>query len=273
MRRRRVTVSGVITTLVMIFLYAPIVAVVVFSVDRDPLLLHWTGFTVHWYDVAVHDPEVSADFVTSLEAAALSTVLSLAVAITAGLWFRRASARARRMFDLLTYSRIVLPEVLVALGLFALMQKLGIPLGLWAIIVGHVVFNSAYATVIIQARFATLGMSLEQAAADLGASPWRVFRRVTMPLLRPAVLVAALLAISFSFDDVVSSLFLGGTSVETIPVLLFGMIRLHVTPEVNAIGAGQMLITTVTFAMAGLITVLRPTGAGEMLGLGRRAAR
>ncbi len=243
MRQRRVTMSGVITTLVMIFLYAPIVAVVVFSVDRDPLLLHWTGFTVHWYDVAVH------------------------------VWFRRASARARRMFDFLTYSRIVLPEVLVALGLFTLMQKLGIPLGLWAIIVGHVVFNSAYATVIIQARFATLGMSLEQAAADLGASPWRVFRRVTMPLLRPAVLVAALLAISFSFDDVVSSLFLGGTSAETIPVLLFGMIRLHVTPEVNAIGAGQMLITTVTFAIAGLITVLRPTGAGEMLGFGRRAAR
>jgi ABC-type spermidine/putrescine transport system permease subunit II len=94
-----------------------------------------------------------------------------------------------------------------------------------------------------------------------------------MPLLRPAVLVAALLAISFSFDDVVSSLFLGGTSAETIPVLLLGMIRLHVTPEVNAIGAGQMLITTVTFAVAGLVTVLRPTGAGEMLGFGRRAAK
>ncbi len=269
MRHRRLTVSGVITTLVMIFLYAPIVTVIVFSVDRDPLLLHWAGFTTHWYDVAVHDPEVAADFV----AAVLSTVLSLAIAITAGLWFRRASARARRMFDLLTYSRIVLPEVLVALGLFTLMNKLGIPLGLWAVIVGHVVFNSAYATVVIQARFATLGMSLEHAAADLGASPWRVFRRVTLPLLRPAVLVAGLLAISFSFDDVVSSLFLGGTSVQTIPVLLLGLIRLHVTPEVNAIGAGQMIITTVTFAIAGLITVLRPTGAGEMLGLGRRAAR
>ncbi len=273
MRRRTLTLSGVITALVMIFLYAPIVTVVVFSVDRDPFLVHWTGFTLHWYNVAVHDPSVHADLVTSLEAAGLSTVFSLVIAITAGLWSRRASARARRMFDVLTYSRIVLPEVLVALGLFALMQKLGIPFGLWAIVVGHVVFNSAYATVIIQARFATFGTSLEQAAADLGASPWRVFRRVTMPLLRPAVLVAALLAISFSFDDVVSSLFLGGTSVETVPVLLLGMIRLHVTPEVNAIGAGQMLITTVTFAMAGLIAVLRPTGAGEVLGLGRRAAK
>jgi ABC-type spermidine/putrescine transport system permease subunit II len=273
MRLRIPSLSGAITTLVMICLYAPIVTVIAFSVDKDPLLLHWTGFTLHWYDVAVHDPEVHADFVTSMEVAGASTVISLAIAISAGLWSRRASARARRMFDLLTYSRILLPEVVVALGLFVLFQKLGLPLGVWAIVFGHVVFNSAYATVIIQARFATLGTSAEQAAADLGASPWRVFRRVTMPLLRPAVLVAALLAISFSFDDVVSSLFLGGTSAETIPVLLLGMIRLHVTPEVNAIGAGQMLITTVTFAVAGLVTVLRPTGAGEMLGFGRRAAK
>jgi ABC-type spermidine/putrescine transport system permease subunit II len=273
MRSRIPSLSGVITTLVMICLYAPIVTVVAFSVDKDPLLLHWTGFTLHWYEVAVHDPEAHADFVTSMEVAGASTVISLVIAITAGLWSRRASPRARRMFDLLTYSRILLPEVVVALGLFVLFQKLGFPLGVWAIVFGHVVFNSAYATVIIQARLATLGTSAEHAAADLGASPWRVFRRVTMPLLRPAILVAALLAISFSFDDVVSSLFLGGTSAETIPVLLLGMIRLHVTPEVNAIGAGQMLITTVTFAIAGLVTVLRPTGAGEMLGFGRRAAK
>jgi ABC-type spermidine/putrescine transport system permease subunit II len=273
MRSRIPSLSGVITTLVMICLYAPIVTVVAFSVDKDPLLLHWTGFTLHWYEVAVHDLEAHADFVTSMEVAGASTVISLVIAITAGLWSRRASPRARRMFDLLTYSRILLPEVVVALGLFVLFQKLGLPLGVWAIVFGHVVFNSAYATVIIQARFATLGTSAEQAAADLGASPWRVFRRVTMPLLRPAVLVAALLAISFSFDDVVTSLFLGGTSAQTIPVLLLGMIRLHVTPEVNAIGAGQMLITTVTFAFAGLVTVLRPTGAGEMLGFGRRAAK
>jgi ABC-type spermidine/putrescine transport system permease subunit II len=273
MRFRIPSLSGAITTIVMICLYAPIVTVVAFSMDKDPLLLHWTGFTLHWYDVAIHDPEVHADFVTSIEVAGASTVISLAIAITAGLWSRRASRRARRMFDLLTYSRILLPEVVVALGLFVLFQKLGFPLGVWAIVFGHVVFNSAYATVIIQARVATLGTSAEQAAADLGASPWRVFRRVTMPLLRPAILVAALLAISFSFDDVVSSLFLGGTSAETIPVLLLGMIRLHVTPEVNAIGAGQMLITTVTFAVAGLVTVLRPTGAGEFLGFGRRAAK
>jgi ABC-type spermidine/putrescine transport system permease subunit II len=141
-----------------------------------------------------------------------------------------------------------------------------------AIVLGHVVFNSAYATVIIQARLASLNRSLEEAAADLGATPWRVFRRVTMPLLLPAVIVAALLTVSFSFDDVIVSQFLGGTNAEPVSVLILGLIHLHVTPEVNAIGAGLMFITLLTFSTAGLITVVRPTGAGQLLGMGRRAA-
>jgi spermidine/putrescine transport system permease protein len=117
-----------------------------------------------------------------------------------------------------------------------------------------------------------LSPSLEEAAADLGANRWRVFKRVTMPLLLPAVLVAGLLCVSFSFDDVIVSQFLGGNNAEPVSVLLLGMIHLHVTPEVNAIGSALMLITLITFGTAGLITVMRPTGAGQMLGFGRRAA-
>lgn len=260
------------TTLVLACLYAPIVLVVVYSVDRDTALLHWKGFTWHWYSQAFHDDDVRHDLGVSAEVALLSTAISLAIAITAGLWGRRASPRARRWFDALTYSRIVLPEVVFALGLFILFQKLGVTLGVVAIVFGHVVFNSAYATIIVQARMATLDDALEEAAADLGANRWRAFRRVTLPLLMPAVIVAALLSITFSFDDVITSQFLGGTSAQTLPVLVLGKIRLHVTPEVNAIGAGLMVITLVSFASAGLITMLRPTGAGNVLGLGRRAA-
>lgn len=261
------------TGLVLICLYAPIVLVLVYSVNKDPALLHWKGFTWSWYKQAFEDGTVRSDFLTSLEVALLSTAISLVIAITAGLWIRRASRRARRFFDALTYSRIVLPEVVFALGLFILFKKLGIAFGVGAIVLGHVVFNSAYATIIVQARLATMSESLEEAAADLGANRWRVFRRVTLPLLMPAVIVAALLTITFSFDDVIVSQFLGGTSAETLPVLVLGKIRLHVTPEVNAIGAGLMLITLVSFTTAGLITMLRPTGAGSMLGFGRKAAQ
>ncbi len=270
MNRRFPRAAGAITAGVMLMLYAPIAVVLVYSVNRDPLLIHWRGFTMHWYSAAFHDPQVRSDVVTSTEVAAMSTALALLIAITAGLWAREASRRGRRALDSLTYARIILPEVVFALGLFVLMSKLGIGYGVLAIVAGHVVFNSAYATVIIQARLSTLGVGLEEAAADLGANRWRAIRRVTLPLLMPAIIVAGLLAISFSFDDVITSEFLGGSSAQTIPVLLLGMIRVHVTPEVNAIGAGLMLITLTTVSLAGLVAMLRPSAAGLIVGVGQR---
>jgi ABC-type spermidine/putrescine transport system permease subunit II len=273
MRLRLPRLTSVFTTIVMICLYAPIITVIVYSVNKDPLLIRWKGFTTEWYVQAFNNPTVRQDVLTSIKVAALTTVISLFIAVTGSLWARRASRRSRRLFDALTYSRIVLPEVVFALGLLVLFGKLHIPFGVDAIVFGHVVFCSAYATVIIQARLAALNSTLEEAAADLGANRWRVFRRITMPLLLPAVIVAGLLIVSFSFDDVICSQFLGGNNAQPVSVLILGMIHLHVTPEVNAIGTGLMLITLVTFSTAGLITVFRPTGAGQFLALGRRAAQ
>ena len=115
-------------------------------------------------------------------------------------------------------------------------------LGVATIVIGHVVFNSAYATMIIQARLATLARRSRRPRPISAPRPWRAFRRVTLPLLMPAVIVAALLTFTFSFDNVVTSLFLGGHRRETLPVLMLGLIRLHVTPEVNAIGMSVMMI-------------------------------
>jgi ABC-type spermidine/putrescine transport system permease subunit II len=259
----------VVTVLVMAFLYAPILLVLVNSVNADTSLLRWEGFTTTWYRQAFTGDEVRDALVTSAQIAVLSTVISLVLAITAGLWLRGASQRARRLFDALTYSRIVLPEVVFALGLFIVLKRAGIEFGVGAIVLGHVVFNSAYATIIIQARLATMGPTLEEAAADLGANRLSVFRRVTLPLLAPAVIVAGLLTLTFSFDDVIVSQFLSGTDTTTLPVLLLGKIRIHVTPEVNAIGAGMMVITLTSFALVALVSIMRPAGARAFIGFGR----
>ena len=267
--RRLPGIASLFTGLVFVFLYLPIGIVLINSVNADESLIGWGGFTLHWYDQALSDQRVRDDFVVSVKVALLSTALSLAIAIAAGLWTRRASMRARRVLDATTYMRIVLPEVVLALALFLVLRRNEISLGIPTIVAGHVVFNSAYATLVIQARLATMGTTLEEAAADLGASPWRVFRRVTMPMLMPAVLVAGLLVLSFSFDDVVTSLFLGGTEAETLPVLLLGLIRVRVTPEVNAIAAGVMTITLVTFALAALVLSVR--GAVGVRGAGAEA--
>jgi ABC-type spermidine/putrescine transport system permease subunit II len=255
--RRLPSWTAVFTALVFVFLYLPILIVVINSFNADEALIGWGGFTTHWYSQAFHDSRVRDDFVTSVEVALISTAISLVIAVSAGLWWRRASGRARKVLDATTYMRIVLPEVVMALALFLILTRYQVALGVPTIVAGHVVFNSAYATLIIQARLATMNEVLEEAASDLGASRWRVFRRVTLPQLMPAVVVAALLILSFSFDDVVTSLFLGGANAETLPVLLLGLIRLHVTPEVNAIASGVTIITLVTFSLAAAIVSLR----------------
>jgi ABC-type spermidine/putrescine transport system permease subunit II len=257
LRRRLPSWTTAFTALVFVFLYLPIAIVVLNSFNADEALIGWGGFTTRWYSQAFHDSRVRHDFATSVEVALISTAMSLMIAVSAGLWWRRASARARRVLDATTYMRIVLPEVVLALALFLILTRYEVSLGVGTIVMGHVVFNSAYATLIIQARLATMNDVLEEAAFDLGASRWRVFRRVTLPLLMPAIVVAALLILSFSFDDVVTSLFLGGANAETLPVLLLGLIRLHVTPEVNAIATGVTTITLISFALAALIVSLR----------------
>jgi ABC-type spermidine/putrescine transport system permease subunit II len=260
---RRVLPSplALVTLVVLFFLYAPIGVVIANSFNADASLTSWGGLTTRWFTTAIGDGRVRDAAITSLEIAALSTVISLVIAVTAGLWSRTASRRQRQLLDAGTYMRIVLPEVVAALALFLLFRRLGLELGLWAIVVGHVVFNSAYATIVIQARLLSLSTIYEEAAADLGARPRRVFRRVTLPLIAPAIAVAALLTFTFSLDDVITSLFLSGGNAETIPILLFGMARFHITPELNAIGAAVMVLTTLSFAL----TVLVGT-----LGLGRR---
>ena len=254
---RRPSFAGIISTLVLLGLWVPLGLVVANSVNGDELLVGWGGFTTRWYEEALGDARVRDAFVTSMEVAALSTALAVGIALTASLWARRASARGRGVLDASTYMRIVLPETVVAIGLFLLLRRLGVELGLATVVIGHVVFNSAYATIVLQARFATLAPDLEEAAADLGATPWRTFRRVTLPGILPALIVAALLVFTFSLDDVVTSLFLGGTQTETLPVLLLGMIRIRVTPEVNAIGVLIMIATVTLLALAAAILGLR----------------
>ncbi|MGC4770100.1 ABC transporter permease [Micromonospora sp. DT44] len=237
--------ASVVTHLVLAALYIPIASVAINSFNADDRLATWGGPTLRWWTQALGDARVRTDLLASLTIGLSTTVISVAVAVLTGLWWRHASPRARRVMDVLTSARIMLPEVVLAVGLFLLAERAALPLGASAIVAGQVVFCSAYAAVVIQARLAVLGTALEDAAADLGASPSRVFGRVTLPLLAPAILAAALLVFTFSLDDVVIAQFLGGTETETLPVLLLGKIRLTVSPEVNAIGTGLLLITAV----------------------------
>lgn len=267
MNIKRHPLSAVLSALVIAFLWIPLVAVLIGSFDSDALLTGWSGATTQWYRQALTDPNVRSGFETTLIIAVLSALMSLAVAVSGGLWWRHAPRRARAFYDGLVYARIVVPEVVFASALFFLFLKLHFALGLPAIVVGHAVLNSAYSTLIIQARLMALDPSLEEAAADLGATPWRAFRRVTLITLMPAIIAAGLLAFTFSLDDVVTSYFLQGTSQSPLPIVLLGMIRFRITPEINAVGVFVMFLTVALMTLA----VAAFTTAGRLGRSGRRS--
>ncbi len=250
MNIKRHPVSAVLSALVVLFLWIPLIAVFIGSFDSNSLLTGWSSATARWYRQALTDSNVRSGFETTLIIAVLSALLSLLVAVSGGLWWRHAPRRARAFYDGLVYARIVVPEVVFASALFFLFLKIHFTLGLPAIVIGHAVLNSAYSTLIIQARLVGLDPALEEAAADLGATPWRTFRRVTLVNLMPAIIAAGLLAFTFSLDDVVTSYFLQGTSQSPLPIVLLGMIRFRITPEINAVGVFVMFLTVALMSLA-----------------------
>jgi ABC-type spermidine/putrescine transport system permease subunit II len=234
---RRHPIIGVVAVMTMVFMWLPLAVVMVNSLNKDPLLARWGGLTMTWFGQAFRDPAVRDGLVSSLEVGLLTAGLSLIVALTGVLWWRRASSRGRRVFDAFAYARLVIPEVVFATALFLVFTRSGIQLGMMATVIGHTVWASAYATVILQARVRLLDPAVEEAAADLGASPAGVFFRVTLRQMLPGIIAAGVLAFTLSFDDVVTTFFLSGPQLNTLPLLVLGLIRFRVTPEVNAIGA------------------------------------
>lgn len=234
---RKHPVVALIGVLGILFMWLPIVVVVLNSLNGDATLVHWGGFTTRWLHQAIGDAQVRSGLLTSLQVGLATTVVSVTVALTGVLWWRRAAPLGRRLFDVSVYVRLVLPAVVSATALFLIFTRVGIQLGIVSVVIGQSVWDSAFATVILQARVRLLDPAVEEAAADLGARPISVFFRVTLPGLVPGILAAAVLAFSLSFDDVVTAFFLAGSRVTTLPLLIFGLIRFNVSPEVNAIGS------------------------------------
>jgi ABC-type spermidine/putrescine transport system permease subunit II len=251
---RRHLFSAVIAALALAFLWVPLLMTVINAVNKDDTLTGWGGATLHWFGEAAGNTDARSGLRSTLLIAIATSVLSVAIAVTGALWWRRAGASARRAFDLLVYLRIVLPEVVFAASLFLFMSRVDFPLGTTAVVIGHTVWASAYATLILQAGVIGLDPALEDAAADLGATAVRTFRRVILPSLLPAILAAALLTFTFSFDDVVTSFYLAGSKVAPLPVVLLSMIRFRIGPEINAIGLLVMAITIATMAITLLLS-------------------
>jgi spermidine/putrescine transport system permease protein len=258
------------------FLYLPILILIVFSFNAATVLeggrvlaaTVWKGFTVHWYEVLVHDARIIDAVKNTLVVAIISTLLSTVMGTMAALVMERRDFPGKLTFDSILYLPIIIPDVVMALSLilfFVLIQMphaimslssavssiTFLPSGLvgWLarsvnvtpIIIAHVAFNISFVAIVVRARVADFDITLEEAAKDLGANELQTFRRITLPLIMPGILGGALLAFTLSIDDFVITFFVSGPGSTTLPVRVFSMIRIGVTPEVNAISSAMLL--------------------------------
>lgn len=233
---------------------APLVAVIANAFNANQLLSGWGGFTTHWFSEAFNDPAVRTaaghSLVIGLLVTAISTVMgTLVVAFSA-----YAPAWVRRLTDSLTITRVMVPEVIMSAGLVLLMPKLGFTFGVWTVVLGQTVWGVAFFIAIAGARRAGFDRRLEDAGRDLGASPWRVLRTIVLPDLMPGVIAAALLTFTFSFDDVVTTVFLAGPTTSTLPTTILADIRRGITPAINAVGVLVMLVTIILLALATVVS-------------------
>ncbi|HSN05104.1 MAG TPA: ABC transporter permease [Nitrospira sp.] len=236
------------------FLYLPIAVLVVFSFNASRLSATWQGLSWQWYEVLWRDEALRAATENSLLVAGVSTVIVMLLGVPAAMGLELVRARWRRVLEPMFLLPLVIPEVMMGVALLLLFVFLRMPLSLTTVIIGHVAFNLPVAIVVLRARLQKLDFRLLEAAYDLGATPWQAFRRITLPLLFPAILGAMLLAFTISLDDFIVTFFVAGPGATTLPLKVYSMIKSGLSPEINALSA---VLVAVSMGLVGLSLIFQ----------------
>jgi spermidine/putrescine transport system permease protein len=251
------------TGAVYLFLFIPIITVVVFSFNASRLVDVWSGFSLKWYGTAWTDPSILDALKTSLIVATVNALLAVCFGTLAAIGLQRVGHRLRGVFETLVYGTIVTPEIIIAIASLLFFVTINIDLGIPTIIVTHVVYNTSIVALIVRARLAGMDRTLEEAAQDLGATPIRTIWRITVPLLYPAILAGGLLAFTFSFDDFVLTFFVSGATSTTLPLKIFSMLRFGVSPVINAVATVMLVVTLASIFTASLLVRRNSRGEAE----------
>lgn len=235
------------------FLYTPLVVVIAYSFNDSRLNAEWVGFTLSWYQKLFHNEKMLIaarnSLIIALTASAVSTVL--------GTMAGYALYRFRmRLLPVMVLAPIAIPEILMGVSLLIFFVLVGLKLGMVSIILSHIAFCIGFVAIVVRARLAGMDESLIEAARDLGATPWQAFRLVTLPLIMPGVVAGALMAFTLSIDDFVITFFTAGVGSSTLPLQIYTMVKISVTPEVNAVST---LLLLLTLALILIATRLNPS--------------
>ncbi|CAO4138859.1 Inner membrane ABC transporter permease protein YdcV [Methylorubrum aminovorans] len=238
-----------VLALALIFLYAPILVLIVYSFNASKLVTVWGGSSTQWYGVLFRDGPLIAAALVSLKVAVLSASIAGVLGTCAALALdRHGRFFGRGAYTGLLYAPMVMPEVITGLSLLLLFVGIGLDRGIATLVIAHATFATGFVAVVVGARLKGLDRSLEEAAADLGAGPARVFLSVTLPLIAPSVAAGFLLAFTLSLDDLVIASFVSGPGATTLPMRIYSQVRLGVNPEINA-------ASTLMIAMVGLVVL------------------
>ncbi len=230
------------------FLYVPLLIVIVYSFNDSRLNAEWVGFTWHWYNVLLHDEDMLQAIGNSLLIATVSSMVSTVLGTMAGIAMHRYGMK---MLAFMALTPVAMPEILLGVSLLLFfIQVLDLTLGFVSIILAHITFSIGFVAVIVRARMAGIEESIFEAARDCGASPWKAFLHITFPLILPGVVSGALMAFTLSIDDFVITFFTAGVCVSTLPLRVYSMIKIAVTPEVNAVSTLLMLLTLTMIVLA-----------------------
>ena len=236
----------------LVFLYVPVMILIGLSFNASPMGVAWQGFSLQWYEKLLTDPSIMDATINSLMIAVLSTIFSLLLGLGAALGLENRKGRISLWLNPLLLLPLVIPEILMGVALLLVFVLLQIPLGFGSIIIGHMVFNVPLTVVILRARLRKFDPAWEDAARDLGANSWNVLTRITLPMLRPAIVGAALLSFTVSLDDFVVTFFVAGPGATTLPLKVFSMIKTGITPEVNALSAIMVVVSMVFVGLSWL---------------------
>jgi spermidine/putrescine transport system permease protein/putrescine transport system permease protein len=250
---RKPALAVAVTVVFFAWLYLPIVAVALFSFNSRKSLASFSVFSTRWYDDFFHNAALLDSLGASLRIATVSALGSLVLGTMLALGLERVTGRRTRAVGAVTLLPLVTPEIVTGVAALLLFTGLGFKLSLMTVTLAEITFSIAYVTVIVRGRLSNISSEVEEAARDLGCTPWQSLRLVTLPALVPALLASGLLVFALVFDDFVLAFFTTGVDPQPLPVRIYSSIRFRVSPAINAVGTLMLLVSGLLIVAALLL--------------------
>lgn len=239
----RSNLLNIYSLIIYLIIYIPIIILIVFSFNDSKINAVWEGFTFKWYLELFDDKEIISAMTNSLAVALISSLISTVIGTLAAVGMYKYKFRGKTVLDGLLYVPIIIPEIVMGIALLMFFSQLKITTGLLTLILAHTTFSLSYVVIVVKSKLESFDSSLEEAAMDLGATPFQTFYKITLPIIAPGILAGALLAFTLSMDDVIVSFFVSGPGFTTLPLKIFSMVKFGVSPEINALSTIMLIIT------------------------------